>query len=107
MRTLVLLTVAALGLSACGGNKTEAKLKSSCETLVKLSGETDVPKNGCSCLSKELVKTLDAKDADILANALGSVKTEEDMMMALMPLMANPKILEGMESAAESCDLDM
>ena len=106
MRTLVILSIAALGLTACGGKDsgTVKKLEASCHSMAKMAGETP-PKGSCECMSKTLVETLSAEDAEAVATAFSSMKKPEDAMKHMMPLLANGEIMKGLKAVEEKCDI--
>ena len=104
MRTLILLSIAAIGLTACGGNETQAKLNSACENMAKMAGETP-PKGACDCMSSTLVENLSDEDAKAVANAFSAMEKPEDAMMQMIPLLANRKIMKALGEVEKKCDI--
>jgi len=106
MRSLVILSVAVLGLSACGGGGgTKARLEASCQDLAKMSGETP-PKGACKCMSNALVETLSKEDAKAVADAFSKMDKPEDAAMAMLPLIANGKIMMALAAVEKKCDME-
>jgi len=107
MRKYLILSVAALGLVACGGGsgKTVKQLESGCAKMAEVAGE-EAPKGACACMAKTLVAELSAEDAQTMADALGKIDSPEDMMMAMMPLMGNEDIMKAMDTVGTKCDME-
>jgi len=104
MRTLILLSFAAISLTACSGNETEAKLNSACENMAKMANETPA-KGACDCMSSTLVETLSAEDAETVANAFSAMDKPEDAMVQMMPLLANGEIMKALGEVEKKCDI--
>lgn len=105
MHKIIMISIATLALTACGGgNKVASKLEASCENMAAMSGETP-PKGACKCMSDALVETLSAEDAETVATAFGNMKTPEDAMVQMMPLLANGEIMKGLKAVEEKCDM--
>jgi len=110
MRKLVILSIIAVSLTACGGGKKDSKgsiakkLESSCHTMAKMAGETP-PKGACKCMSSALVESLSEEDAATVAKAFGNMKKPEDAMLQMMPLLANGEIMKALKAVEEKCDI--
>jgi len=104
MRTLVILSLAMFGLTACGGNKTEAKLNAACENMAKMAGETP-PKGACDCMSAALVKSLPAEKAEKVAAAFSAMEKPEDAMTQMIPLLADGEIMKALGEVEKNCEM--
>ena len=104
MRTLIILSIAAFGLTACGGNKTEAKLEAACHGMADMAGDK-APKGACKCMSSTLVNALSAEDAEKVATAFSAMKKPEDAMVQMVPLLANGKIMKALGEVEAKCDI--
>lgn len=104
MRTLLILSVAAFGLTACGGSKTVSSLKASCNTMAEMAGET--PEKGqCDCMATTLVENLSKEQATKVADAFSKMKKPEDAMIAMMPLLADGEIMKALGAVETKCDM--
>ena len=110
MRNLIILSIVAVSLTACGGGKKNSKgsiakkLEASCHTMATMSGETP-PKGACECMSSALIDTLSEEDAATVAEAFSKMKKPEDAMLHMMPLLANGAIMKGLKAVEEKCDI--
>ncbi len=104
MRKILLLSMTAFTLAACGGNETTAKLNSACENMAKIAGETP-DKGACACMSSTLVENLSTEDAQKVANAFSAMDKPEDAMIQMMPLLANGDIMKALGEVEKKCDI--
>ncbi len=106
MYKILMISVATLGLTACGGGNDVAKqLEASCESMATMSGKTPA-KGACKCMSSTLVENLSAEDAEKVATAFGNMETPEDTMANMMPLLANVEIMKGLKAVKEKCEME-